>query len=297
MLWYDPSTFDGTKTFDIPAGGPYQSDEPATIQRQLALAQQACLNGLIPHWYGPYDKRTTNNIDQLFALSLNTNLQHAVLILANILPGADDQLLIDSVNYLIEHWIDQPNYFKLDGKPVIFFVDMDRPWGDAATAGQRWADIRAATDPDHKTIWMAEGLYTYYNPLFEGLYVYRLDHRDFPGAWKQQPRWAQALHGVEQRTGQKLYFADSIAPGFDDTHAANAPGDYRLPAPPFARDRQNGQYYRDTYSVTSRTDGDLLIVKSLNEWIEGTAIEPGSTYGDLYVNLTCELANDYRTKP
>jgi hypothetical protein len=297
MLWYDPSTFDGTKTFDIPAVGPYQSDDPATIQRQLALAQQACLNGLAPHWYGVHDQRTTNNINQLFALSANTNLQHAVVLLGNILPEADEQLLIDSINYLIANWIDSPNYLKIDGKPVIIFVDMDRPWGDAATAGQGWARIRAATDPDHKTIWMAEGLYTYYNPLFDGLYVYRLDHRDFPGAWQQQPRWSQGLRDVEQRTGQKLYFADSIAPGFDDTRAANAPGDHRLPAPPFARDRANGQYYRDTYTVTARTNGDFLIVKSLNEWIEGTAIEPGQTTGDLYINLTCELASAYRAGP
>ena len=35
---------------------------------------------------------------------------------------------------------------------------------------------------------------------------------------------------------------------------------------------------------------------AFNEWIEGTAIEPSKTYGDLYINLTCELANDYRAK-
>ncbi|HLB49566.1 MAG TPA: hypothetical protein VJL59_21340 [Anaerolineales bacterium] len=295
MMWYDPPIFDGTITFDVPSAGPYNSDDPATIQRHLALAQQACLNGLAPHWYGIHDERTTNNIDQLLAMSANTNLQHAVLFLGNILPDADEALLIDSINYLIANWANHPNYLHIDGRPVILFVDMNRPWGNDSEAVRGWERIRAATDPGHTTLWMAEGLFTYYNPLFEGLYVYRLDHRDYPQAWLKQPRWARALRDVEARAGLKLYFADSIAPGFDDTRAANAPIDYRIPAPPFARDRRNGQYYRDTYSVTTDTHGDFMIVKSLNEWIEGTAIEPGLTYGDLYVNLTCELANDYRS--
>ena len=296
MVWYDPATFDGAKTFAVPANGPYNSDDLATIQRHLALAQQACLNGLAPHWYGVRDQRTTTNINQLFTLSANTNLQHAVLLLGNILPDTDEQLLIDSLNYLIANWANHPNYLRMDGRPVILFVDMNRPWGNDPDAITGWTRIRAATDPDHKTLWMAEGLFTYYNPLFDGLYVYRLDHRDYPEAWKQQPRWAQGLREVEARVSRTLYFADSIAPGFDDTRAANAPIDYRLPAPPFARDRQNGQYYHDTYRVTARTGGDFLIVKSLNEWIEGTAIEPSASYGDRYVNLTCELANDYRSR-
>jgi len=48
--------------------------------------------------------------------------------------------------------------------------------------------------------------------------------------------------------------------------------------------------------VIPQTGGDFLFVKSYNEWIEGTEIEPGRTYGDLYLNLTCRYANDYRSR-
>ncbi len=67
-----------------------------------------------------------------------------------------------------------------------------------------------------------------------------------------------------------------------------------MPSPLFARDRRNGGYYRDTFEVTRQTNGDFLIVKSFNEWVEGTAIEPGRTYGYRYLELTCELATLYR---
>jgi hypothetical protein len=93
-----------------------------------------------------------------------------------------------------------------------------------------------------------------------------------------------------------FYFADTIAAGFDDMKSVNAPGDLRSDAPHFARDRQGGQYYRETYNSALYTGGDFLLVKSFNEWIEGTEIEPGKSYGDLYMNLTCEFANGYRGK-
>jgi hypothetical protein len=176
---------------------------------------------------------------------------------------------------------------------------MTRPWRTAAAAQQGWARVRAASDPNRSAIWFAEGLSTAYNPLFDGLYVYRVDHRNAPGAWRKQPGYASALRKAEAASGQKLYFADSIAPGFDDTrsHRLRKGFDLRTPSPAFARDRRGGQYYRDTFEPTLQTNGDMLLVKSFNEWIEGTAIEPGRTYGDLYLNLTCELANAYRNPP
>jgi hypothetical protein len=296
LMWYDPSTFDGAKSWDVPAAGPYNSDDPAVIRRHVAQAQQACLDGLAAHWYGPSNSRTTGNFKQLLAASAGTGLRHAVVIQTNILPGATEQMLIDAVNYVAANWAGHPNYLRLDGRPVVIFTDMPRPWGSDAAAVEAWGRIRAAADPGHAMIWMAEGLSTVYNPLFDGLYVYRIDHRDFPQSWLKQPRWANALRAVQQRAGTRLYFADTIAAGFDDTRSPFASGDLRSPAPTFARDRRDGAYYADTFSVTAQTGGDFLFVKSFNEWIEGTEIEPGTTYGELYLNLTCQFANTYRSR-
>ena len=137
---------------------------------------------------------------------------------------------------------------------------MPRPWGTDAAALEAWGRIRAATDPNHTMIWMAEGLYPTYNPLFDGLYVYRIDHRDYPQSWLKQFRWANELRAVEQRGNLPiggLYFADTIAAGFDDTRSVNAPADLRSDAPHFARDRRNGGYYADTFAATANTHGDF----------------------------------------
>jgi hypothetical protein len=298
MMWYQVSTFDGKQSFDVPNAGGYNSDDIGTIQMHLGMAGRACLDGFAAHWYGAKEPRTTANFEKLLAASAGTNMRHAVLILENILPGAKEQDLSASVSYVLSRWGGHPNYLRLDGKPVIFFEGMTRPWRTPPAALQGWARVRAASDPNRSSIWFAEGLNTYYNPLFDGLYVYRVDHRTAPGAWRKQPNYANALRKAEAASGQKLYFADSIAPGFDDTRSfRQGKFDLRTPSPAFARDRRGGQYYRDTFAPTLQTNGDMLLVKSFNEWIEGTAIEPGRTYGDLYLNLTCELANAYRNPP
>ena len=299
MMWYSPNVFDGTKTFDIPAAGPYSSSDYGTIQRQVAQAQQACLDGFAAHWYGPFDPVTTGNFEQLLAASRGTNLQHAVLLLTNTWPGQGEQAMIDAINYVLANWVNHPNYRRVGGRPLLLFTDMSRPWGNDAEAWAAWSRIRAATDPDHNTLWMAEGLYTTFNPLFDGLYVYRIDHRDYPQAYLKQPRFAATLRGVEQQGGLPiggLYWGDTIAPGYDDTRAGNTQMDFRAPQPAFARERGAGAYYAETFAVTAETGGDFLLVKSFNEWVEGTAIEPSRGEGDLYLNLTCQYANTYRQR-
>lgn len=297
MLWYSPETFTHGLTFDIPAAGPYNSADPATLQRQVAEAEAACIDGFTAHWYGPFEPRTTAGFERLLQASARTNLKHAVVLLTNSWHNANEAMLQEAVQYVIDHWAYRPNYLRLGGRPVIFFTDMQRPWNTLSGSRDGWGRIRAAVDPGHETIWMAEGLTAAYNPLFDGLYIYRIDHRDSPGAWVKQPWYANALRAVEQQGNLPLgglYFADSVAPGYDDTRAVNAPMDVRVPAPAFARDRRDGAYYAETFAVTSQTNGDFLIVKSYNEWVEGTAIEPGQSFGDLYLNMTCEFAEQYR---
>ena len=226
-------------------------------------------------------------------------MHHAVVLLTNSWHNASDAMLTEAIQFVIDRWAYSPSYLRLGGRPVIFFTDMQRPWNSPGAAKAGWARIRAAVDPEHKLIWMAEGLSATYNPLFDGLYIYRIDHRDSPGAWAKQPWYSNALRAVERQGNLPLgglYFADSIAPGYDDTRAVNAPMDVRVPAPAFARDRRSGGYFADTFAVTAKTGGDFLIVKSFNEWVEGTAIEPGETYGELYLDLTCQYATEYRNR-
>ncbi|MEK6574387.1 MAG: hypothetical protein AABZ58_08760, partial [Chloroflexota bacterium] len=70
--------------------------------------------------------------------------------------------------------------------------------------------------------------------------------------------------------------------------------DLRVPSPAFARDRQGGTYYQNTFNAVIGASPDMIIVHSFNEWIEGSEIEPGTTYGDLYLNLTAQFAQQFK---
>ena len=70
----------------------------------------------------------------------------------------------------------QINYALAGGRPVLIFTDMQCPLGSDAAALAGWFRIRAAVHPDHNSIWFADRLVTTFNPLFDGLYVYRIDH-------------------------------------------------------------------------------------------------------------------------
>jgi hypothetical protein len=134
MMWYQVDTFDGKQSFDVPAAGGYNSDDMQTIQTHLALAQRACLDGFTAHWFGSKEPRTTANFTRLLQASSGSNMKHAVVLLQNSLPGIKEADLIASVQYVLSNWAGHPNYLRVDGKPVIFFEAMQRPWGGTGAA-------------------------------------------------------------------------------------------------------------------------------------------------------------------
>ena len=108
VMWYDPSIFDGTQDLRRAGRRRVQLGDRATIQRQVAQAQQACLSGLAAHWYGPNEPWTTGNFNQLLQASAGTGLRHAIVIQANIWQGASEQSIADAIRYVLDTWASGP---------------------------------------------------------------------------------------------------------------------------------------------------------------------------------------------
>jgi hypothetical protein len=75
-------------------------------------------------------------------------------------------------------------------------------------------------------------------------------------------------------------------PGYDDLNTGRAGA--------FVRPRAGGEYYRQCWNGAIESGADWVVITSYNEWREGTQIETSAGYGDLYLNLTAELAAAYR---
>lgn len=303
--WYDPHTWSTgcTSDADQPRDGVYNSDDPGVIARHIAQARAAGIDGFAVHWFAP-GNRTDANFEKVLNLSPDS-FQSTVTFLYHILPGTNQQGVIDALRYVIARHTAHPRFLRVAGRPIILFSDLYRvpdPAGnrpasdkDVATAVARWREIRQAVDPNHTTWWIAEGLQPDYLAVFDGLYVYKIDHACCPTAYRGARRWAGWVRDWERRTGQPKLWIGTVMPGWDDLNSAQPQcADLRVSSAPFARDRENGAYYARTWEAVLPTQPDLILIHSFNEWVEGSYIEPSVRYGDLYLQLTAQWISRYK---
>src|SRR5262249_44257642 len=148
---------------------------------------------------------------------------------------------------------------------VIFFTDMGRVPGVEGTASpEAWQAIRDQVDPNRELVWIAEGLDPSYLRVFDGLYVFKITHRDFPDDYLKAARWARQVRAY----GPDKLWIGTIMPGWDDPRARDIPGGFRFPSPPHRRDREDGGFLRKTFQAAQESQPDWLLVVSWNEWVE-----------------------------
>ncbi|MBI4302459.1 MAG: glycoside hydrolase family 99-like domain-containing protein [Chloroflexi bacterium] len=291
--WFDDNTWASGITSDLPTE-PYNSDDPKVIARHLAQASQAGINGFISAWLIPGD-RTDRNFAQLLTISQGTNFQSAPSFQTNSLPNQTQESIAQTLAHIVNSYGQHPNYLHHQGKPVIFFTNMPRvPVLPNQTPQQAWQAIREKVDPQRSQIWIAEGLDTSYLAVFDGLYVIKIAHRDYPDDYLKLPRWGSQVRNYAASLNTPKLWVATIMPGWDDLHTADGPNDLRIPSAPSARNRENGQYYVKTFTAALESTPDWLLISSFNEWVEGTQIEPSVTYENQYLQLTAEFASKFR---
>ena len=299
FAWYSA---DGWDACNISAGDRpttrYNSDDPATVATHVRLALEAGIDGFTLQWFAP-GERTDRNLSTLLAQSQGTPFRSTVVFLRHIWPGsppASQAEVIKAIRYLLDRYGGDFSFLSIQGRPVLFFTDVYRvPAGPGQTPQQAWAEIRAQADPHQSSWWIAEGLDPSYLEVFDGLYVYKIVHADYPDAYLKASRWAAGVREWEQRTGQpKLWWA-TVMPGWDDLRSG-CTSDIRVPSKAFRRDRADGAFYRSTFEAALASGPDGLWINSFNEWVEGTYLEPSEQYGDRYLQLTRELAPAYKAR-
>jgi hypothetical protein len=290
LAWYDPTSWSTGCTSDSPAAGAYTSSDSATISRHISQAQQAGLDGFTVHWGGPGDVT-----DGVLAQILNQGFGATATFLNHFFYGLQARATVAAnLSGLMSKANAYGNWIRYAGKPVIFFADMQRvDTSGGLTPQQAWEQIRAATDPAHTTIWIAEGLDPSYLATFDGLYVYKIDHNCCPGAYASAGKWAGWVREAERLYGPRFWVA-TIQPGWDDSLTINETcNGVRVSSEPFARDREGGAYYQRTAGAALGTSPDMIVLNSFNEWVEGSFIEPSVGLGDLYLTLTAQYAAQF----
>jgi hypothetical protein len=277
--WYDQTTWNPKALPDQPAG-PYTSSDRATVERQVAQAQAAGIDALIQSWYGPQTagNQTEANFRTLLDVAGARGFRAAVDFETDGPFFPDRAAVTDALRTLLATHAQHPAYLRYQGKPVVFF------WREGRFGVDEWAAIRAQVDPAHKSLWIAEGVDIAYQAVFDGHHLYSVawspDVQQTLADWGFRVRRYAAQNGVE-----RLWVATAM-PGYDDTRTDRPDA--------FAVTRRAGDYYRATWAAAVASRPDWIVITSFNEWVEGTMIEPSVTYGDLYLNLTRELAQAFK---
>ena len=285
-MWYSPSDWCSCHMSDLPTI-QYNSSDDTTIARQVTWAANAGITGFISSWWGVGDK-TDSNFARLLAYSATLesstgyHFASAIYIESNAHALLGTTNMINALQYVIAHYVNDPHYFHWHSKPVIFFT---APIIGNGRTLSTWAFIRSQVDPHNQMIWSAEGTDSSVLSVFDGIHLFSAGYWGIlngdMAAVDQGLRSKIDAYNSAHHT-QKIWAA-GVLPGYDDTRVPGRTGTYVVP-------RKNGATYRTSWMAALASNPDWITITTFNEWFEGAMIEPSVHYGNLYLDLTARYA-------
>jgi len=292
--WYRPSDWGGEKpTAEYNQNPlPYDSGDPVTIERHLLQAREAGLDGLIVSWLGMRTQEE-RNLERLTGL-LPEGFQFA-LYLETFYPAfGSKKAIVGELNHALNKYGAHPNYLRIDGRPVVYaFSTLHVLKRFGSTWNPDYLDVwrgvkKGLAKKGHDPFMIGEGrpFETRAFSVFDGMHAYGTRG---PG-WTE---WLNSSMSLVARAwgavhgGPRRVYGASIIPGYDDRHLPGRPVHAYQP-------RENGSLYRQQWASATRSGADQALVVSFNEWPETTNIEPNREWGNLYLDLTAEMAAVFR---
>jgi glycosyl hydrolase family 99 len=280
--WYDQKTWTDPLVPDHPPDR-YLSSDPAVMARQIEQAKGANIDAFVSAWYGPQTEfnQTETNLRALLTLAQPRNFSIAVEIetASPFFHSQDD--VKNALAYALSTHATKPSYLKWNGKPVIFITQDSLRLAPGQTALAAWQSIRNQVDPNHNSLWIAEGFDMPLQDVFDGDFLYTI-------AWASDVGAMQRLWAGRVRARGGLWVG-TVMPGWDDTRLIER-------GKRFKRERQNGEWYKQTWADAASANPDWIVITSWNEFVENTHIEPSANFGAQYLDLTRALAANWKAK-
>jgi hypothetical protein len=271
--WFDEHSWGANRVPDQPQT-LYASRDRGAIARHIDQAKGAGIDAFVVSWYGPRvdGNQTETNLrailDEAAARGFRVAVDLEVTSPFLSSPGDVQQALRTLLDTHAQH----PAYLRSGGKPVVFFWRQQRY--DLGT----WAAIRAAVDPEHRSLWIEEGVDVAPLSVFDGHHLYSVTWNPPTDLAYTATKFARRVRDQAARLGASKVYAATVMPGYDDrkTGRGNA----------FAVSRGDGAYYERSWRAAIGSAPDWIIITSFNEWPEGTYIEPSQAYGSRYLDMT-----------
>ena len=253
---WNPKRADHDSTH-TPALGYYDSADPKITARQIALAQEAGIDGFIVSWWASAWDRLC-----LAEMLRQADAAHfAISLYLEAAPTPQEfHKQLQEVEALAKG---HPSFLRVEGKPVAFLYG--RILYALGHAGMR-EGLK-----DTNVFCIGDALAPETFSVLDGAGWYMA--LDVPDQQRENLVNLQRT----SRLHDKLLVA-SVAPGYDDTH---------IRSPGRVDQRLDGQFYESMWAAAKLAD--WVVITSWNEWHEGSDIEPSVEFGRKYIDLTRKL--------
>lgn len=281
---WDAAKKDAPESLRWPVGGPYDSTDPAVVDRHMAEFAAAGIDVPIVSWWGPGD-----HTDKALRILLDFAAKHGrkVTVYFEVVHGKPPTIesAASDLNYLAKTYVSHPGWLRLGTRPVIFLYGrVMEQLGDT-----RWAQALQLARTQSGTDWIAiaDGIHNSYGALFDGIHSYNtMGHylKQPESNWSEIAR-AHMTESIQYAKPHGHIACATIVPGYDDT---------KIRTPGAALDRAEGRLYDAQWQVALETEPDWILITSFNEWHEGSEIEASAELGDKYLKATAKWTKKWR---
>lgn len=327
------SRFDGHYQPKVPLWGYELDDDPEVMERWIETAVDHGVNTFIFDWYwfddGPFLERTLNNG---FLQAENRDKMNFYLMWANhdvkqnywnVYKYQDvDSLLWDGsvdlenfhiiVDRVINRYFKQPNYLKIDGKPVFSIFSLENlveGLGGLAQTKEALEYLRNKTrEAGFPDVHLQLVVYGTPNAgRLETLDLLQFNSiTQYNWGWMKEQdymKWANKAIDIRNQWDKTLSipFFPNVSIGWDDTPRFPEKGAqdivrYQKSPESFAAYLQEAKDYCSDHPEQPQ----LITIFSWNEWIEGGYLLPDRKFGFQYLQKVQEVIegsyDPYRTK-
>ena len=294
--WWGKGDHWGEGYTDYPDLGEYNCRDEAVINQHINRAEQAGIDFFAMSWWGQ-DSWTDVTLKDFYLSAEKSSqikfcihyesigcLGEGIDFNSEYSPGkTKGEKFLEDMNYIADTYFNDPQYLKIDGRPVVIFYVV-RGWQNAdgwfEQFKQNMADKGCNPFCIADVVWwgpVGKAPWHFYR-MFDGITGYNL---------VMEGKEVDYLDNVKAKYEEWKQFADTyglalipgVQPGFDNRDS----GYVRL-------DRENGEFYKTYWSIAKDLISDyqnpMVLITSFNEWHEGTEIEPSIEYGEKYLEIT-----------
>lgn len=275
-----------------PTLGVYSSRSSATISAHIDQSHRGNIDFWALSWWGPQSAENTTIRTSILTHPRHEELRYAIHYESTGRLGTfanpSFNNLIPDFRYLANNYFQDPNYLKIDGRPVVFMY-VTRAYFNSQASRDAIANLRATIKSEFQV-----DPYIVGDDLFGGgvdlqraqLWDAITDFDVYGTVLQSGGSTSAALNQLKSVYNNALLslaqlnvgFIPTASPGFNDTGVRRG----HPAAPRYLRDDPNskeGDLFERMLNeiVVPRTDpkaDDILMINSFNEWHEDTQIEP-----------------------